>query len=91
MAPFMPTNQFGARRKDDRTILSGILHVIKSGCRWKDCPSEYGPHTTVYNRFNRWARRRFWTSRLEAPAKAGGSGKAAAPASSTSPPATPVT
>ncbi|MEE9482018.1 transposase, partial [Methylobacterium ajmalii] len=43
MAPFMPTNQFGARRKDDRTILSGILHVIKSGCRWKDCPSEYGP------------------------------------------------
>ncbi|KMO27099.1 IS5 family transposase, partial [Methylobacterium aquaticum] len=36
MAPFMPTNQPGARRKDDRTILSGILHVIKCGCRWKD-------------------------------------------------------
>ena len=78
MAPFMPINQFGARRKDDRTILSGILHVIKSGCRWKDCPSEYGPHTTVYNRFNRWARRRFWTGRLEALAKAGWSGEAAA-------------
>ena len=43
MAPFMPTNQPGARRKDDRTILSGILHVIKCGCRWKDsrCPSGY--------------------------------------------------
>ncbi len=67
-----------ARRKDDRTILSGILHVIKSDCRWKDCPSEYGPHTTVYNRFNRWARRRFWTGMLEALAKAGWSGEAAA-------------
>ncbi len=67
-----------ARRKDDRTILSGILHVIKSDCRWKDCPSEYDPHTTVYNRFNRWARRRFWTGMLEALAKAGWSGEAAA-------------
>lgn len=78
IAPFMPTNQPGARRKDDRTILSGILHVIKSGCRWKDCPSEYGPHTTVYNRFNRWSRRRFWTGMLEALAKAGWSGEAVA-------------
>ncbi|MEE8631416.1 MULTISPECIES: IS5 family transposase [Methylobacterium] len=78
MAPFMPTNQPPARRKDDRTILSGILHVIKSDCRWKDCPSEYDPHTTVYNRFNRWARRRFWTGMLEALAKAGWSGEAAA-------------
>ena len=78
MAPFMPTNQPGARRKDDRTILSGILHVIKCGCRWKDCPSEYGPSTTVYNRFNRWSRRGFWTRMLEALAKAGWSGEAAA-------------
>ena len=78
MAPFMPKNQPGAHRKDDRTILSGILHVIKCGCRWKDCPSDYGPSTTVYNRFNRWSRRRFWTGMLEALAKAGWSGEAAA-------------
>ncbi|WP_425463368.1 IS5 family transposase [Methylobacterium terricola] len=78
IAPFMPTNQPGAHRKDDRTILSGIPHVIKSGCRWKDCPSAYGPPTTVYNRFNRWSRRRFWTSMLAALAKAGWSGEAAA-------------
>ncbi len=68
IAPFMPTNQPGAHRKDDRTILSGILHVIKSGCRWKDCPSEYGPSTTVYNR---WSRRRFWIGMLKALAKIG--------------------
>jgi transposase len=55
-----------ARRKDDRRIISGIFHILKSGCRWQDCPEEYGPPTTVYNRFNRWSRKRFWTGMLEA-------------------------
>ena len=32
------------------------MHVQKVGCRWKDCPSEYGPHKTIYNRFIRWSR-----------------------------------
>ncbi len=64
--PHLPKNQSGARRVDDRRILSGILHVIKIGCRWKDCPAEYGPSTTVYNRFNRWSRRQIWTNILRA-------------------------
>jgi transposase len=34
-----------------------LTSTLKSGCRWKDCPAEYGPHTTVYNRFARWAER----------------------------------
>ena len=32
-------------------MISGILHVLKSGCRWCDAPPEYGPRTTIYNRF----------------------------------------
>ncbi len=63
--PLMPKNQPGARRVDDRRVLSGILHVIKTGCRWKDCPSEYGPSTTIYNRFNRWSHRQIWKKILE--------------------------
>jgi transposase len=69
--PFMPRNQPGARRVDDRRTISGIVHVIKSGCRWRDCPADYGPHTTVYNRFNRWSRRGFWRAMLAALADAG--------------------
>jgi transposase len=76
--PFMPQNQPGPERKDDRRIISGILHVLTSGCRWRDCPTDYGPRTTVYNRFNRWSRRGFWRAMLTAPAKAGWSGEAAA-------------
>ncbi len=76
--PFMPKDQPGPARKDDRQIISGILHVLTSGCRWRDCPAADGPRTTVDNRFNRWSRRGFWKATLAALAKAGWSGEAAA-------------
>jgi transposase len=62
--PMLPKNQPGARRVDDRRVLSGIFHVLRSGCRWRDCPPEYGPRTTIYNRFNRWSRRKIWQQML---------------------------
>ena len=64
--PLLPKNQPGARRQDDRRVLSGIIHVLKVGCRWQDCPTLYGPPTTVYNRFNRWARRGLWQRLFQA-------------------------
>ncbi len=64
--PHLPKNQPGARRVDDRRVISGILHVLKTGCRWQDCPAEYGPPTTIYNRFNRWSGRQLWTDMLDA-------------------------
>ncbi len=58
--PHLPTDVRGKDRVDDRRVISGILHVLKSGCRWCDCPLEYGPYTTIYNRFVRWAERGIW-------------------------------
>lgn len=58
--PHLPTDIRGKDRGDDRRVISGILHVLKSGCRWCDCPPEYGPPTTIYNRFVRWAERGVW-------------------------------
>src|SRR5499426_836914 len=58
--PHLPTDVRGVERKDDRRVISGIVHVLKSGCRWCDCPPEYGPSTTIYNRFVRWAERGIW-------------------------------
>jgi transposase len=60
IGPLLPQNQPGARRVDDRRVLSGIIHVLKVGCRWQDCPTVYGPYTTIYNRFHRWSRRGVW-------------------------------
>ena len=45
----------GIPRKDDQKIISGIIHVLKFGLRWKDAPKEYGPYKTLYNRFVRWS------------------------------------
>jgi len=64
--PHLPKNQPGARRVDDRRVISGIIHMLKCGGRWADCPPEYGPSTTVYNRWNRWSRRGIWTRILAA-------------------------
>ena len=68
--PLLPKNQPGARRTDDRRVISGIVHVLKTGCRWQDCPSVYGPSTTIYNRFRRWTMRGLWRRLFEALAHA---------------------
>lgn len=48
--PHLPKNQPRARRIGDRRVLSGIIHVLQSGCRWRDCPAECGHHTALCNR-----------------------------------------
>ncbi len=53
--PYFPLSH-GVPRVDDRRVLSGIIHVIRNGLRWRDAPAEYGPHKTLYNRFIRWSR-----------------------------------
>jgi len=63
--PLLPTDVRGKPRVDDRRVLSGILHVMKSGCRWCDCPPDYGPPTTIYNRLVRWAERGVWERLFE--------------------------
>ena len=53
--PHFPLSH-GIPRVDDRRVLSGIIFVIQGGLRWRDAPSGYGPHKTLYNRFVRWSR-----------------------------------
>jgi transposase len=66
LEPLMPRGRRGARRVDDRRVISGIVHMLRSGARWRDCPGAYGPYTTVYNRFNRWSRQGIWFAMFEA-------------------------
>ena len=72
IAPHLPTDTRGEARVDDRRVISGIVHVLKSGRRWVDAPSVYGPHKTLYNRFVRWAAKGVWTKLFQALAQAGG-------------------
>ena len=50
----------GKPRVDDRRVISGILHRFREGLRWRAMPDEYGPRTTLFNRFNRWSQRGLW-------------------------------
>jgi len=39
--------------------------VLRTGSPWRDLPERYGPPTTIYNRFNRWARAGVWVRVFE--------------------------
>lgn len=60
LEPHLPRGEVGKPRVDDRMVISGILHVLRTGCRWRDVPSAYGRPATIYNRFHRWSRRHVW-------------------------------
>ena len=64
--PLLPRGRKGAHRVDDRRVLSGIIHMLRCGARWRDCPEAYGPYTTIYNRFNRWSKQGIWHRIFEA-------------------------
>jgi transposase len=74
LEPLIPMHRRGVKPKRNREIISGIMHISKVGCRWRDCPEVYGPHTTIYNRFNRWSRDGIWQKMLEALVDPGSSG-----------------
>ncbi len=56
----------GKPRVDDRRVISGILHRYREGLRWRAIPAEYGPRTTLFNRFDRWSEKGIWQAMLAA-------------------------
>jgi transposase len=60
--PLIPMNRRGVKPSNNYRIISGIVHVLRCGCRWRDCPEVFGPPTTIYNRFNRWSQAGIWQS-----------------------------
>ena len=42
LEPLLPTDTRGMPRVDDRRVISGIIHVLKSGGRWADAPDVRG-------------------------------------------------
>lgn len=66
IAPLLPNKSRGVPRVDDRRVLNGIFWILRTGSPWRDLPERYGPYTTVYNRFNRWAKAGVWVRIFEA-------------------------
>lgn len=54
LSPYFPKAN-GKPRVDDRRVLSGIIFIIRNCLRWRDAPTAYGPHKTLYSRWRRWS------------------------------------
>jgi transposase len=51
----------GRKAVDDRTVLTGILFVLKSGVAWEDFPREMGCcGMTLLNRLRQWHKAGVW-------------------------------
>ena len=56
----------GRPNKEHRTIVNGILWILRTGAPWRDLPERYGPWQTVYRGFRRWQRAGIWDRILTA-------------------------
>ena len=65
ISPLLPNKPRGVARVDDRRVVNGIFYVLRTGSPWRDLPERYGPYTTVYNRYNRWAKAGVWLKIFE--------------------------
>ncbi|MBM3510834.1 MAG: IS5 family transposase, partial [Alphaproteobacteria bacterium] len=65
IAPLLRNKPRGVPRQDDRRVLNGIFYTLRTGSPWRDRPERYGPYTTAYNRFNRWAKAGVWLKVFE--------------------------
>ncbi len=60
IAPLLPNKPRGMPRTVDRRFLNGIFFILRTGSPWRDLPERYGPYTTAYSRYNRWAKPGVW-------------------------------
>jgi transposase len=43
-----------------RLFVEAVLWKLRTGAPWRDLPTEFGSHSTVFNKFNRWSKSGLW-------------------------------
>jgi putative transposase len=60
----------GRPRRDDRAIFDGLVWLARTGSQWSQLPRQFGPKSTVHERFSEWvasgALERAWAVLLRA-------------------------
>jgi transposase len=49
-----PRKKPGRPRRDDRAIFDGLIWLARTGGQWAALPREFGPKSTVHERFAEW-------------------------------------
>jgi hypothetical protein len=68
VSPLLPPQRppIGRPPEDHRTILAGMLWIVRTGATWREFPPTFGPWPTVYSRFRRWRQAGLWQRILAA-------------------------
>jgi transposase len=68
LRPLLPPRKprTGRPAKDHRTVLNGILWILRTGSPWRSLPERYGSWKTVSSRFYRWQKAGIWDRILAA-------------------------
>jgi transposase len=65
-----PRKKPGRPRRGDRAIFDGLIWLARTGAQWSQLPREFGPKSTVHERFSEWvmsgALERAWAVLLQA-------------------------
>jgi len=56
LPPDKPPGANGRPPVPNRTVLDGILYVLRTGCQWKMVPRQYSSGSTCHLRFQTWVR-----------------------------------
>jgi transposase len=62
LRPLLPPQKpkTGRPNHDHRTVLSGIVWILRTGAPWRDLPACFGSYKTVSSRFYRWRKAGIW-------------------------------
>ncbi|WP_420594240.1 transposase [Deinococcus sp.] len=64
-----PRKKSGRPARDARSIFNGLIWLARTGSQWSQIPAQFGPTTTIHNRFSAWVEHgcleRAWAVLLE--------------------------
>lgn len=62
LQPLLPDQKprVGRPSLDHRSVINGILWIVRTGAPWREMPERYGKWETVSGRFYRWRKDGLW-------------------------------
>jgi putative transposase len=55
-----PSKKGRPREHSFRELLNAVFYVVKTGCQWRNVPTDFAPWGTVYHYFRLWKRNGLW-------------------------------
>ncbi len=53
------------RQTDLRQVVNGILHLVRTGCLWRNTDEKYGKSSVLYYYFSKWKKEQTWDKILQ--------------------------